>query len=76
MVSRVRFRSFRSLVSPKSRRPYGLVGAAVLLVVGFATIPVITGVVLAYGYLLAPILVPLIAPLARLVPARIKEALS
>jgi CDP-diacylglycerol--serine O-phosphatidyltransferase len=76
MVSRVRFRSFRSLVSPKSRRPYGLVGAAVLLVVGFATIPVITGVVLAYGYLLAPILVPLISPLARLVPARVKDALS
>jgi CDP-diacylglycerol---serine O-phosphatidyltransferase len=76
MVSQVRFRSFRSLVSPKSRRPYGLVATAVLLVVGFATIPVITGVVLAYGYLLAPILVPLIAPLARLVPARIKEALS
>jgi CDP-diacylglycerol--serine O-phosphatidyltransferase len=76
MVSRIRYRSFRSLVSPKSGRPYGLVGAAILLVVGFATIPVITGIVLAYGYLLAPVLVPVLSPLTRLVPARIREALS
>jgi CDP-diacylglycerol--serine O-phosphatidyltransferase len=76
MVSTIRFRSFRSLVSPKSGRPYGLIGAAVLLVVGFATVPVITGMVLAYGYLLAPILVPLVSPLARLVPARVRESLS
>lgn len=76
MVSTVRFRSFRSLVSPKNRRPYGLAGTAVLLVVGFATVPVITGLVLAYGYLLAPVLVPLISPLGRLVPARVKEVLS
>jgi CDP-diacylglycerol--serine O-phosphatidyltransferase len=76
MVSTVRFRSFRSLVSPKSRRPYGLIAAAVLLVAGFATIPVITGCVLAYGYLLAPLLVPLLSPLGRLLPARLKEVLS
>ena len=76
MVSTVRFRSFRSLVSPKSRRPYGLVGAALLLVAGFATIPEITGLVLAYGYLLAPVLVPVLSPLGRLVPARVKEVLS
>jgi CDP-diacylglycerol--serine O-phosphatidyltransferase len=76
MVSRIKFRSFRSLVSPKSRRPYGLVTAAVLLVVGFATVPVLTGVVLAYAYLLAPVLVPVLSPLARLVPARIKEVLT
>ncbi|MCU1614909.1 MAG: pssA [Frankiales bacterium] len=76
MVSRIRFRSFRSLVSPKSRRPYGLVAVAVLLVVGFATVPVVTGCVLAYGYLLAPVLVPLISPLGRLVPTRLKEVLS
>jgi CDP-diacylglycerol--serine O-phosphatidyltransferase len=75
MVSRVRFRSFRSLVSPKSGRPYGLVVAALLLIVGFATVPVVTGIVLAYGYLLAPILVPVLSPLARLVPARVKEVL-
>jgi CDP-diacylglycerol--serine O-phosphatidyltransferase len=76
MVSTIRFRSFRSLVSPKSRRPYGLVATAVLLVVGFATVPVVTGCALAYGYLLAPVLVPLLAPLGRLVPDRLKEVLT
>jgi CDP-diacylglycerol---serine O-phosphatidyltransferase len=76
MVSTVKFRSFRSLVSPKSRRPYGLIGVAVLLVVGFAFIPEITGLVLAYGYLLAPVLVPVLSPLGRLVPARLREVLS
>ncbi|MCZ2859689.1 CDP-diacylglycerol--serine O-phosphatidyltransferase [Blastococcus sp. VKM Ac-2987] len=76
MVTNIRFRSFRSLVSPKSGRPYGLVAAAVLLVVGLALWPVVTGCVLAYGYLLAPVLVPVLSPLERLVPARLKEVLS
>src|SRR3954471_21753811 len=76
MISRIRFRSFRSLVSPKSRRPYGLIVLALLLVAGFATVPKITGVVLAYGYLLAPLLLPLISPLSRLVPARVKAVLE
>jgi CDP-diacylglycerol--serine O-phosphatidyltransferase len=76
MVSNVRFRSFRSLVSPKSGRPYGLIAAALLLVIGFALVPVITGCLLAYGYLLAPVLVPIVAPLARLLPTRLKEVLS
>ena len=76
MISRIRFRSFRSLVSPKSCRPYGLVAAAVVLIVGFATVPKITGVVLAYGYLLAPLLVPIVSPLGRLLPSRLKEALQ
>jgi CDP-diacylglycerol--serine O-phosphatidyltransferase len=76
MVTNIRFRSFRSLVSPKSGRPYGLVAAAILLVIGFALVPVVTGCVLAYGYLLAPVLVPIVSPLARLLPARLKEALS
>jgi CDP-diacylglycerol--serine O-phosphatidyltransferase len=75
MVSNIRFRSFRSLVSPKSGKPYGLIAAAVLLVIGFATVPVVTGIVLAYGYLLAPVLIPLVSPLARLLPARLKEVL-
>ena len=39
MVSNIRFRSFRSLVSPKSGRPYGLIALAVVLVVGFALVP-------------------------------------
>src|SRR3954464_14327848 len=76
MVSRIRFRSFRSLVSPKSRRPYGLIVVGVVLIAGFATIPAITGVVLAYGYLLAPLFMPVLPPLGRLVPARVKEVLS
>jgi CDP-diacylglycerol--serine O-phosphatidyltransferase len=76
MVSTIRFRSFRSLVSPKSGRPYGLVAAGIVIVVGLATVPVVTGCVLAYGYLLAPVLVPALSPLARLVPARVKELLT
>ncbi|HEX2075666.1 MAG TPA: CDP-diacylglycerol--serine O-phosphatidyltransferase [Geodermatophilus sp.] len=76
MISKVRFRSFRSLVSPKSGRPYGLIVAAIAVVVGFAFVPVVTGCVLAYGYLLAPVLVPVLSPLGRLVPARLKETLS
>jgi CDP-diacylglycerol--serine O-phosphatidyltransferase len=76
MVSRIKFRSFRSLVSPKSGRPYGLIAAAVVLIIGFVFIPVVTGVVLAYGYLLAPLILPVLSPLARLVPARVKEVLT
>jgi CDP-diacylglycerol--serine O-phosphatidyltransferase len=37
---------------------------------------VITGIALAYGYLLAPLLLPVVSPLARIVPDRLKEALS
>jgi CDP-diacylglycerol--serine O-phosphatidyltransferase len=76
MVSNVRFRSFRSLVSPKSGKPYGIIAAALVLVVGFALVPVITGIALAYGYLLAPLLLPVVAPLGRLVPGRLKELLT
>jgi CDP-diacylglycerol--serine O-phosphatidyltransferase len=76
MVTKIRFRSFRSLVSPKSGRPYGLIATAVLLVIGLAFWPVVTGILLAYGYLLAPVLMPLVSPLARLLPNRLKEALE
>ena len=76
MVSNVRFRSFRSLVSPKSGRPYGLIALAVVLIVGFVLVPTATGIALAYGYLLAPLLIPIVAPLAKLLPAKLKEALS
>jgi CDP-diacylglycerol--serine O-phosphatidyltransferase len=75
-VTNIRFRSFRSLVSPKSGRPYGLIAAAVVLVIGFAVAPVLTGCLLAYGYLLAPVLMPIVAPIARLVPDRVKQVLS
>jgi CDP-diacylglycerol--serine O-phosphatidyltransferase len=76
MVSNIRFRSFRSLVSPKSGRPYGLIAMAVILVVGFVFWPVVTGILLAYGYLLAPLLLPIVSPMARLLPDKLKEALS
>ncbi|MPQ99903.1 CDP-diacylglycerol--serine O-phosphatidyltransferase [Modestobacter sp. I12A-02628] len=76
MVSTVRFRSFRSLVSPRSGRPYGIIAAALVLAVGFATVPVVTGIAMAYGYLFAPVLVPLVSPLGRLVPTRVKELLT
>jgi CDP-diacylglycerol---serine O-phosphatidyltransferase len=76
MVSNIRYRSFRSLVSPKSGKPYGLILFAVVLVVGFALSPTITGVLLAYGYLFMPVLSPALSAVARLVPARIREVLS
>jgi CDP-diacylglycerol--serine O-phosphatidyltransferase len=76
MVTNIRFRSFRSLVSPRSGRPYGIIAAAIVLVIGFAVTPVVTGCLLAYGYLLAPVLVPVAAPLARLLPDRLREVLS
>ena len=76
MISNIRYRSFRSLVSPKSGRPYGLITAVLAVVVGLALAPVVTGCVLAYGYLLAPVLVPVFSPLGRLVPARLKELLT
>jgi CDP-diacylglycerol--serine O-phosphatidyltransferase len=76
MVSNIRYRSFRSLVSPKSGRPYGLILLAIALVVGFALNPTITGIVLAYGYLLIPVLSPLLSVVARAVPARIREVLQ
>lgn len=76
MVSTIRFRSFRSLVSPRSGKPYGPAAVAVALLVAFALAPVVTGIVLAYGYLFAPVLVPTLSPLARWVPASVKEALT
>jgi CDP-diacylglycerol--serine O-phosphatidyltransferase len=76
MVSNIRFRSFRSLVSPKSGRPYGLIVLGVVLVVGFAMVPTVTGIALAYGYLFAPALLPILSPLGRLVPSRLKEVVS
>ncbi len=59
-----------------SSRPYGLIVAALVIVIGLVVSPVWTGIALAYGYLLAPLLLPVVSPLARLVPDRLKEALS
>jgi CDP-diacylglycerol--serine O-phosphatidyltransferase len=58
MISSIRYRSFRSLISPKSRRPYGLILFTAALVVGFILDPAITGCVLAYSYLAIPVLLP------------------
>jgi len=76
MVSNVRFRSFRSLVSPKSGKPYGLVVTVVVVLVGLATVPTVTCCVVAYSYLVSPLVVPVLTPLGRLVPDRLKEVLS
>ncbi|MGI8625902.1 MAG: CDP-diacylglycerol--serine O-phosphatidyltransferase [Geodermatophilaceae bacterium] len=58
MISSVKYRSFRSLISPKSRRPYGLIAFTALLAVGFTLDPAITGCVVAYSYLAIPVLLP------------------
>lgn len=58
MVSSIRYRSFRSLISPKNRRPYGLIAFTAVLAVAFAFDPAITGCLLAYTYLAIPVLLP------------------
>src|SRR5215210_5592060 len=54
MISNVRYRSFRSLVSPKSGKPYGLILVGLALIVGFVLNPAVTGLLIAYGYLFMP----------------------
>lgn len=56
MVSSVRYRSFRSLISPKSGKPYGLIAFTIAVAVGLFFVPAITGCALAYGYLANPVL--------------------
>lgn len=58
MISSIRYRSFRSLISPKSRKPYALIGFTAALAVGFVLDPAITGCVIAYSYLAIPVLLP------------------
>ena len=56
MVSPFRFTSFRFIASPRRDRIWVTVLVIVLLIAGLATIPAITGLVVAYGYfLVAPI---------------------
>jgi CDP-diacylglycerol--serine O-phosphatidyltransferase len=76
MISNVRYRSFRSLVSPKSGRPYGLALTVLVVVVGLVVVPTVACCVVAYSYLLSPLFIPLLSPLTRLVPVRVKELLS
>jgi CDP-diacylglycerol---serine O-phosphatidyltransferase len=48
----------------------------VVVLVGLATVPTVTCCVVAYSYLVSPLVVPVLTPLGRLVPDRLKEALS
>ncbi|WP_153505668.1 CDP-alcohol phosphatidyltransferase family protein [Cumulibacter manganitolerans] len=65
MVSSYRFMSFRMLVSPKGNGVYVSIGALVLLAVGFATVPAVTGAIVAYGYVLVCPLGWITAPVRR-----------
>ncbi|PRY61584.1 CDP-diacylglycerol--serine O-phosphatidyltransferase [Knoellia remsis] len=64
MVTSIRFRSFRTLLSPRGRGAWLATGAVVLaVVVGLVLAPGLTGIVLAYGYVLQAPLGVLTAPL-------------
>lgn len=60
MVTSFRFRSFRSLITGG---PYPLIAFAVVLAVGLSTVPAITGLVVAYGYVALPLLGWITAPI-------------
>ena len=64
MVMTVRFRSFRTLLSPRTPRARaGTVLIGVAIVLGLAIAPGVTGLVVAYGYVLTAPLGVLTAPL-------------
>lgn len=65
MVSSYRFMSFRSLITPKGKGIYVSVAALVLMIIGFATYPAITGAIIAYGYVLVCPLGAITAPIRR-----------
>ncbi|MBA3251902.1 MAG: CDP-alcohol phosphatidyltransferase family protein [Geodermatophilaceae bacterium] len=67
MVTSFRFHSFRALVNPRGR-PYPLTAFVLVLAAGLATYPAITGCVVAYGYVLHPLIFRGLRPLARLLP--------
>ena len=50
MASSIRFLSFRMLVSPNPDQRWVTLAAALALVIGLATVPAVTGCVVAYGY--------------------------
>lgn len=63
MVMTIRFRSFRNLLAPGTpRAKVGTGVVAVLVLLGFAVAPGLTGLVLAYGYVLTAPLGVLTAP--------------
>lgn len=64
MVMTIRFRSFRNLLAPATPRArLGTVAVVVLVVVGLVVAPGLTGLVVAYGYVLTAPLGVLTAPL-------------
>lgn len=66
MVMTIRFRSFRNLLSPgTARAKAGTATVVLLMLLGLALAPGITGLVLAYGYVLTAPLGVLTAPLRR-----------
>lgn len=67
MLTSIRFHSFRALVSPRGR-PYPLIAFVLVLAGGFATYPAITGCVVAYGYVLHPLIFQLLRTMGRWVP--------
>ncbi|WP_199849680.1 phosphatidylcholine/phosphatidylserine synthase [Blastococcus sp. Marseille-P5729] len=65
MSSSYRFMSFRMLISPAGVWVPVSLGMFLLAVVGFATVPAITGAIIAYGYVLVCPLGALTAPVRR-----------
>lgn len=65
MVSSYRFMSFRTLVSPQGNGVYLSVAALALTALGLATVPALTGAIIAYGYVLVCPLGWLTAPVRR-----------
>ena len=64
MVTSVRFRSFRNLLSPTTRRATAITAAVVVsVVVGLILVPALTMLVIAYAYVLSAPLGVLTAPL-------------
>lgn len=65
MVSSYRFMSFRMLIAPTGKWVPIALGMLLLAVVGFATVPALTGAIIAYGYVLVCPLGALTAPVRR-----------
>lgn len=65
MVTSYRFMSFRNLVSPKKNGIWLSIAFVVLLVTGLILIPQITGLLVAYGYVLVAPLGAITAPIRR-----------
>jgi len=81
MVSTVRFRSFRNLISPQTQQARVITGVLVLaFVVGLVVAPAVTMLVVAYSYVLTAPVGVLTAPVRRrmfgeaaVAPPRVKQ---